>query len=304
MTIATTVPSPAPSVVLANLACMGSMLVWAIGFPLADALLAVLPPVTVTALRLAFATAFLLPVWFLLDGWQSVRGARWDRGLVVGAIGMGGGSLLLIYGQSRTDGVTTAVIAATMPIVGIALECLLDGRRLTARIVLGILLSFAGGVAVYAARMGHLNLGLGALATLGSTIIFTWASRASVTALPGLSALGRTAVTIAGGMCLVVAVQAVLPALGGQPVPWHLIGAREWIYAAAYGAASMALSQILFLIGVAGLGIGIAAMHTNVAPFHVMLFALAFGDSWSWPSAFAATLVLAGVILAQTRPRA
>lgn len=304
MTIAATLPSPGPSVVLANAACMASMLVWAVGFPLADALLAVLPPVTVTGLRLAFATAFLLPAWFLLEGWQAVRDARWLRGLAVGAIGMGGGSLLLIFGQSRTDGITTAVIAATMPIIGIALECLLDGRRLTGRIVLGILLSVAGGVAVYGARMGHLNLGLGAFAIFASTIIFTWASRASVTALPGLSAIGRTAVTIAGGVLLVVAVQALLPAVGGQAVPWQLIGAREWGYAAAYGVASMALSQVLFLIGVAGLGIGVAAMHTNVAPFYVMLFALAFGDSWSWPSALAATLVLGGVFLAQTRPRA
>lgn len=304
MTIATTLPSPGPSVILANAACMGSMLVWAIGFPLADALLAVLPPVTVTALRLVSASAFLLPVWFLLEGWQAMRGARWIRGLAVGAIGMGGGSLLLIFGQSRTDGITTSVIAATMPIIGIALECFLDGRRLTGRIVLGILLSAAGGVAVYAARMGNLNLGLGAFATLASTVIFTWASRASVKALPGLSAVGRTTVTIAGGMLLVILVQAALPAVGGEVVPWHLIGAREWAYGAAYGAGSMALSQVLFLIGVAGLGIGVAAMHTNVAPFYVMVFALAFGDSWSWPSALAATLVLAGVVLAQMQPRA
>ena len=34
------------------------------------------------------------------------------------------------------------------------------------------------------------------------------------------------------------------------------------------------------------------------------VFALAFGDSWSWPSALAATLVLAGVVLAQMQPRA
>ena len=121
----------------------------------------------------------------------------------------------------------------------------------------------------------HPDIGLGAFATFASTIIFTWASRASVTALPGLSAVGRTAVTIAGGMLLVFVVQATLPAVGGQAVPWHLIGAREWGFAAAYGAGSMALSQILFLIGVAGLGIGVAAMHTNVAPFYVMLFALA-----------------------------
>ena len=301
MTIATSLPSPERSSLLANLACMGSMLVWALGFPLADVLLATLPPVAVTALRLAFATAFLLPVWLLVDGWRDVRGADWVRGLGVGALGMGLGALLLVYGQSRTDGITTAVIAATMPVVGITLECLLDGRQLTGRVVLGILLSVAGGIAVYGARMGTLNIGIGAGAVLASVTVFAWASRASVTALPGLSAIGRTAVTITGGTLAVAALQVLLPAFGGEAMPWGRIGAREWVYAALYGVGSMAISQVLFLIGVAGLGIGVAAMHINISPFYVMLFALAFGSAWSWPAAGAAARVVLGVLIAQGR---
>lgn len=304
MTTATTIPAPGRSAALSNAACMASMLVWAIGFPVADELLARLPPVAVTALRLCFATAFLLPAWILLEGWSALRRAAWLRGLGVGALGMGGGALLIVFGQSRTDAITTAVIAATMPVIGIALEIALDGRRLTGRVTLGIALSVAGGIAVYGARMGHLHLGLGAAAALASTVVFAWGSRASVTALPGLSALGRTAVTIAGGTLVVLGVQALLPALGGPAMPWTLIGPREWAYSAIYGVGSMALSQILFLTGVAGLGIGVAAMHINIAPFYVMLLALAFGESWSWAAAAAAALVLAGVVIAQGRGRA
>ncbi|WP_413872145.1 EamA family transporter [Albidovulum sp.] len=301
MTIATSLPSPGRSSLVANLACMGSMLVWALGFPLADALLATLPAVAVTALRLAFAAAFLLPVWIIADGWREVRAADWARGLGVGALGMGLGALLLVYGQSRTDGITAAVISATMPVVGITLECLLDGRRLRPRVILGILLSVAGGVAVYGARMGNLSIGIGAAAVLASVTIFAWASRASVTALPGLSAIGRTAVTITGGTLAIAALQALLPAFGGEAMPWARIGARDWVYAALYGVGSMAISQVLFLIGVAGLGIGVAAMHINIAPFYVMLFALAFGAAWSWPTAAAAALVVLGVLIAQGR---
>jgi drug/metabolite transporter (DMT)-like permease len=188
-----------------------------------------------------------------------------------------------------------------MPVVGITLECLLDGRRLTGRVVLGILLSVAGGIAVYGARMGTLNIGIGAGAVLASVTVFAWASRASVTALPGLSAIGRTAVTITGGTLAVAALQALLPAFGGEAMPWGRIGAREWVYAALYGVGSMAISQVLFLIGVAGLGIGVAAMHINISPFYVMLFALAFGSAWSWPAAGAAALVVLGVLIAQGR---
>lgn len=304
MSSAPSLSPPGRPALLANAACVGSMLIWAVGFPLADALLAVMSPVAATLLRLVFAAAFLLPLWLLREGWAELRGADWPRGLVVGAVGMGLGPLLLVYGQSRTDGVTTAVVAATMPVVGIALECLLDGRRLSPRIVLGIALSVAGGVGVYAARMGNLQFGAGALAILASTVTFTWASRASVAALPGLSALGRTALTLAGGTLLVLAVQCALPALGGPAIPWDRLGLREWGFAAVYGIGSLAISQVLFLIGVAGLGIGIAAMHVNVAPFYVMLLALAFGESWSWAAAAAAALVVAGVVIAQGRGHA
>lgn len=266
---------------------------------MADVLLDRLPPVAVTTLRLGFATMFLLPVWYLVDGGNAFRRADWMRGLAVGSVGMGLGALLMIFGQSRTDGITTAVIAATMPVVAIALECRFDRRRFTGRLLLGLALSVAGGIAVYGARMGHLNIGLGAAATLASVVVFAWGSRAAVTALPGLSALGRTAVTITGGTLVVLLVQAVQPYLGGESLPLGRIGAREWSLAAFIGVGSMALSQVLFLIGVARLGIGVAAMHINAAPFYVMLLSLGFGAGWSWPAAGAAGLVLLGVLIAQ-----
>jgi drug/metabolite transporter (DMT)-like permease len=149
--------------------------------------------------------------------------------------------------------------------------------------------------------MGHFNIGLGAAATLLSVIIFAWGSRASVTALPGLSALGRTSVTVAGGALVVISLELCLPLFGGPSIPGAALGPREWTYAAIYGIGSMALSQVLFLIGVAGLGIGIAAMHINVAPFYVMVLSLAFGASWSWTAAAAAALVVLGVLVAQDR---
>ncbi len=303
MTTAAFVPSPRNDRLGANLACIFSMLVWAVGFPLGDELLKTLPALTVTLLRMSLAALFLIPVWLVADGARRVRQAAWGRGLWVGAVGFGLGSYLLIFAQSRTDGVTVAVIFATMPVVGIALECLLDRRRLSWQIVAGLLLSVMGGVAVYAARMGHINMGLGALAALVSIVVYCWGSRASVTALPGHSAIARTALTIIGAALGLIAAQVAWSALSGEPVAWTRIGVREWNYLAVYGIGSLALSQLLFLIGVAGLGIGIASMHINIAPFYVMLFALALGGGWNWGQGVGAAVVAAGVIIAQGRRR-
>lgn len=303
MTTAAFVPSPRSDRVSANLACVVSMLVWAAGFPIADELLGTLPALTVTLLRMSLAALFLLPVWIVVDGPRRVREAAWGSGLWVGAVGFGLGSFLLIFAQSRTDGVTVAVICAAMPVAGIALECLFDRRRLTWRIVAGLILSVMGGVAVYAARMGHIDFGLGALAALVSIFVYCWGSRASVTALPGHSAMARSALTIIGAALGIAAAQLAWQAFGGEPVAWERIGMREWNLFAIYAIGSLALSQLLFLIGVAGLGIGIASMHINIAPFYVMLFALALGGGWSWGQGVGAAIVAAGVIIAQGRER-
>jgi drug/metabolite transporter (DMT)-like permease len=279
------------------------MLVWAVGFPLADELLRLLPPLTVGTLRLSMAALFLLPVWLLSEGGREARHAAWGRGLIIGAIGVGLGALLLTFAQSRTDGVTTAVILASMPVAAITLECLLDGRRPTSRLIAGIVLSTGGGIAVYGARMGHIDMGLGALSALFSVVVFAWGARASVKALPGLSALGRTAVTVTGGALIALFVQTGLELNGGAPLPWHLIGPQEWTWLAIYSIGSLAIAQLLFLIGVAGLGVGVATMHMNIAPFYVMVIALAFGAGWNWTQVGAAVLVALGVVIAQGRGR-
>ena len=303
MSTATDFPAPRNPRLLANLACIASMAIWAVGFPLADALLTTLPPLAVAVLRMTLAALVLVPVWGLAEGGGAMRGADWAKGLWVGAIGFGLGAWLLIFAQQRTDGITVAVILATMPVVGIALECLHDGRRLNGRLIAGLILSIAGGIATYAARMGHIHLGLGAFAAFASVVVFSWGSRVSVMALPGHSALARSAVTLTGAALALVIAQLVWAAFGGETITWAAIGPREWSYLAVYAVGSLALSQVLFLIGVAGLGIGIASMHINIAPFYVMLFALAFGTEWSWGQGVGAAVVALGVIIAQGRNR-
>jgi drug/metabolite transporter (DMT)-like permease len=69
-----------------------------------------------------------------------------------------------------------------------------------------------------------------------------------------------------------------------------------------YGIASLGLSQLLWIAGVKGLGVGIASMHINAAPFYVMLFMMALGSAWNWWQALGATIVAVAVIVAQRAP--
>ena len=63
------------NLVRANLLCMLSMLVWAVALPAADLLIASVPPLLLTAARMALASACLLPLWWCLEGGAALRNA-------------------------------------------------------------------------------------------------------------------------------------------------------------------------------------------------------------------------------------
>jgi drug/metabolite transporter (DMT)-like permease len=290
-------PAATHRLAVANLICMGSMLIWAAGLPAADLIIPLLPAEQLNALRLALAALALLPVWLAIDGWRALRRADWLKGIGVGSF-LGLGAWFLVLGQARTDAVTVAVISATLPVVGIGLEILFDHRRLTLPLVAGIALSVVGGLLALDLT-GGLGFGIGALFCLGSVIAFALGSRLTVTAFPALSPAGRTAITISGA-----ALVAILIALAGMaaqgPGPglagW---GWREVAALLAYSVGCLAISQLMWIVSVERLGIGMSSLHINAAPFYVMLILFLFGGSWSWTRAAAAALVGLGVLIAQ-----
>lgn len=290
----------APGTLLgANLICLLSMVIWAAGLPAANVLIPVVPPLPLAAMRLLLAAAVLLPLWWVVDGGRAVLGAAWLRGIGVGGVCLGLGATLLIYAQSKTDAVTVAVISALAPIIGMGLECVLEGRRVTPRLLVGLLLSLAGGLGAYAVAMGDMALGLGALAALGSVVAYTWGSRATVTAFPGLTPIGRTAITVTGA-AIVASGAALIHAGFGAPAPiWTEFGWPQLVALLIFGVGSIAISQLLWIIAVGRLGIGVSSLHVNAAPFYVMIFLFALGGSWNWIQALCAAIVGLGVLIAQ-----
>ena len=288
----------------ANLMCMASMLIWATAFPAVDYLVPVLPPLPLTALRMLIAVGFLIPIWLVWEGPGALRAANWGKGLWVGGIGFAAGAALLVQAQSMTDAVTVAVITATMPVIGIALECVLDGRRLTRALVFGLVLSLGGGVVAYAARLGGMGLGLGAVLAFLSVVGFSWGSRLTVKGFPGLSAIGQTTVTLVGAAVSTSVLSVLQVAAGGPAVAWASIGWPEVAALLVYGFGSLAASQLLWIMGVGRLGIGIASMHINAAPFYVMAFMSVLGHPWNGWQAAGALVVGMGVLLSQSGKQA
>ena len=64
--------APRSTLVASNLICLASMVIWAAGLPAADLIIPHMPPVALTAARALLAAAFLLPVWWIVDGKDTV----------------------------------------------------------------------------------------------------------------------------------------------------------------------------------------------------------------------------------------
>lgn len=287
----------------ANVICTLSMIIWAMGFPAADRLFATFSPFSVAALRMGTAAVFLVAIWAIAEGPHALARASWAKGLLIGGLGFGFGSAAMLNAQQMTNSTTVAVVSSTLPVVGLAFEALFDGRRLSSRLIFGVLLSLAGGAAAILGTPDGLNIGLGALSAFVSVVTFAWGSRATVRTFPSLTPLGRTALTGCGA-ALATALLASLTGLTGQPLPQiaeftpRLVGLILFS-----GLVSFALSQLLWIVSTEKLGIGVAAMHINAAPFYVMVLVYLLGGTWSWSQATAALVVGIGVLVAQMPAR-
>jgi len=293
-------PSPVPpSAWAANGVCMLSMLIWAMGLPAAGLLLGTVPPLPLTAARMVTAACCLLPFWLLLEGADALRKAPWWRGIGLGGSTIGLGAFLMVVGQSMTDAVTVAIISASMPVVGIAIEVLLDGRKLSRGLVIGVALSLVGGVMALDGGNQRLALGLGALMSFAAILVYTLGSRLTVTSFPDLSPLGRTTVTLAGAAVATTVAACAAALAGAAPPQWAALGWRELGALAIFAIGGMAISQVLWIRSVGHLGIALSSLHINATPFYVMLILFALGGAWNWTQAAAALVVGVGVFIAQ-----
>ena len=287
------------NLVRANLLCMLSMLVWAVALPAADLLIASVPPLLLTAARMALASACLLPLWWWLEGGAALRNAPWGRAILIGGSTIGGGAFMLVVGQGMTNAVTVALVSASMPLIAIAIEVVLDARRLTAALVVGVLLSLGGGAMAMGSGTGGVGLGLGALLCFLAVLLFTLGSRATVTAFALLTPLGRTTVTLTGAALTTCAAAGLNALLGGAAPQWALLGFKEFAALALFSIGGLAISQLLWIMSVGSLGIALSSLHINATPFYVMGTLFALGAAWNWTQAWAAAVVALGVLVAQ-----
>lgn len=287
------------TLISSNLICLASMVIWAAGLPAANLIIPHMPPVALAAARAAVAAAVLLPIWWMVDGRETVLGANWLKGAWVGFVTLGLASFFLIIALRYNDPVTVAIVSAAMPVVGTLLELLADHRPFTRALAVGLLLSVVGGLIAVNGAEGEISLGLGILAALASICLYTWGSRETVKAFPDLTPLGRSTITIAGGAGVATVAALADGLLRDQWPNWAAIGWPEFGGLAAFGIGSLAITQLLWIVSVGRIGIAAASMHMNAVPFYVMLMVFLAGGPWNWWQTLGAAIVVTGAAIAQ-----
>ncbi|MCP5086693.1 MAG: DMT family transporter [Rhodobacteraceae bacterium] len=284
-----------------NAACIAAVFLFALGFPAADVLLGTWGPISLTAARISLAMVLILPLWLVLEGWQPVRDAPWGRGIWIGAVGFGVGSVMLLVSQWMADAVTAALVVTAMPVAAVALEMAFDGRRLTPYFLCGVALVLIGGVIATGANLMEGNFGIGACLGLVATSIFAWGSRATVKAFPHMTALGRSTITFGGVTLFSLLTWGVFLAMGWPGTASAPLGIQGWGLLLLFAWVAMAISQAFWISGVAKVGVAVASFHLNAVPFYVMVLMLALGNDWRWQQAIGAAILAFGVVLAQRR---
>ena len=295
---------PRPGVLISNLTCFSAMVMWSFAFPIAEFMLASWGTVALVLTRQLIGVGALFACWLWLDGFARIRAANWLGGLHIGGIGFGLGSITFLVGQHMSDAVTPAIAASMMPIIGALLEVTLDGRRLRARLVFGILFALSVGLLATGARMSEGNFGWGSLLCLFSVMLFAWATRATNQHFRTLSFVGQTTITLSGSLVVVLAIFLLMQLLDIPGTAVGLLDSTHLLLLVFTSVASLALAQFMWIRGAAGLGILLASLHMNAVPFYVMVIVVLFlGESWNWSQAAGAVLVAIGVLLAQSASR-
>ncbi|MEK9785626.1 MAG: DMT family transporter, partial [Gammaproteobacteria bacterium] len=261
--------------VVSNIQCFFSIFLWASGFVALEFLLDDWGAVSLNALRLAVSAIVLLLWWMLREGWGSFSDVPWSRGLSIGAIGWGLGSLMLFLGQRLSDPVTTTIVVAMMPLAGAAIEIAFDKRQLSAAVSLGILLALYGGYLATGVSIRDTEIGVGILLCLVAIFLFAWATRATTRQLDELSPTGQTAVTMMGGALFSCVLYFGFLVSGSDEAQAGEVTVDVLVPFLIYLIPSSGIAQLLWIFGAGRLGIMIASFHMNAAPFYVMLILVA-----------------------------
>ena len=285
-----------PGVWLTDIQLLVMALIWGANYVSVKFGTQVVAPLAFNGLRVAIAAIVLLAIVAVARGVWPSRRELWHL-LLLGALGNGLYQVLFVEGVAYSRAGDAALLLAVSPAF-IALMGRMRGvERVSARGVVGIVLSIAGiGFVAYGAPQtgtGHATL-WGDLFCLGGA--FCW-SLYTVLLQPytkRIDGLTLSAVTMAGGAAPLLLVAS--PQIAGTA--WGRVPALGWGALAYSSILALVVAYLFWYHGVKVIGPTRTAMYANLQPVVAVVVAwLVFGDVLTPIQAVGAAAIMGGLVL-------
>jgi drug/metabolite transporter (DMT)-like permease len=278
---------------------LGVVLIWGVNIPLVKTAFAAMPPLAFNALRYLLAAVLLTAADRLL-GDRAAGGVRWPSLAFLGVVGHTAYQCFFIIGLSHTTAGNSSVILATVPLLVAVVGVAVGIERPTVRVWVGLLVAFAGLLALVRAGGGasfRLATVFGDVLIFGSALcwaVYTVFGRPHLAA--GTSPLHLTVASLRFGLPPIV--------LAGVPdllrVQWANVGILVWTALAFSAAFAIVVAYVVWYASVGVVGGARTAAISNLVP--VVTLALAWvwlGETLNAGQVAGAVLVLLGVWYSQ-----
>jgi drug/metabolite transporter (DMT)-like permease len=288
-------------VIVATVGFLFMVTIWGAMFPALERILRSWDVYSATAGRHTLAVIALLIVLSIRERSIPVhRGLPWVRLLLLGFFGMSVTSLLTTLSVHFSSGVSAAITSATNPITSAITARLLHRVPLLPGIVIGSVLSTAGGlISILGGDSAGVELRGGELLLIVANVLWTWYSMMAQRWLAGYSQLHISGLTALTGLIGLYAVIGVVGAAG--MADFHVDLSLEPVLLLIFaGAISVAVGNSLWHFGVSRVGVTIAAMYNNLIPIVAVMISFWAGTKPTAAQLVGAVVIIAGVLYAQT----
>jgi drug/metabolite transporter (DMT)-like permease len=291
----------------ANAGLLLTMLIWGAFIPVLALVLERWDPWTLTILRYLIALPLLALVIRVREGGPIVpAGLDWRRLWLFGGLGFGGFGGLYTLGVAHAHPVTAAVISAAAPTIALLFAWSVYGIKPGPGAGPALVLAFVGGLLAmvdWGASESSLQFQGGEILLLAAAVCWSWYSIEAQRALPGLSQVRVTLVTMVPAATVLFGAWLVAGLVGAANIPPPRPTAWDLLAFLYMGAAVAAMGVLLWNFGVRRLGIVVASIYLNLIPVISVLIAVALGYEARWEQLVGGALVLAGVAWSQVRGR-
>ncbi|HEV7716655.1 MAG TPA: DMT family transporter [Steroidobacteraceae bacterium] len=254
-------------------------------------------PFALVEIRLALGAIVLLP--FLWSARSRFSGALWLRLAGIAAINSAVPFTLFAWGAERAPaGIGAITNAMAVPFTAMV-AFMFFGEQIGMRRAWGLVLGFIGVIVLASGRTGGgTTVWPAALAGATAALLYGVGGNLLRRYLTGIPA---SAVASATSICA----SALVAPMAIVTWPHHSIPLVSWISAVLLGVVCTGLAYVLYYRLIHRIGAPRAATVTYIIPLFGVLWAWLLLDEALTPSmAVAGALILSGVALSQTRPRA